>query len=58
MIKAAAWRLARILHVRPADAMKTLAVQPKLDVAFPDRIINERRGEAARLAAKIWRLSR
>ena len=57
MLKAAAWRLARILHLRPADALKGLSQEPKIDAAFPDRIITERRGEAARLAAKIWRLS-
>ena len=58
MMKAAAWRLAKIIHVRPADAIKTLAAQPKLELAFPGRALAERRGEAARLAVKIWRLNR
>ena len=58
MAKAAAWRLAKIIHARPAEVLKVTAGQPKLDLAFPGRVAIERRGEAARLAAKIWRLSR
>ena len=58
MVKATAWRLAKIIHVRPAEVLKALATQPKLEVAFPGRTAAERRGEAARLAVKIWRLSR
>ena len=57
MLKAASWRLAKIIHVRPADVMKTIAAQRKLDLAFPNVALVERRGEAARLAAKIWRLA-
>lgn len=58
MVKATAWRLAKIIHVRPAEVLKALASQPKLELAFPGRTAAERRGEAARLAVKIWRLSR
>jgi hypothetical protein len=56
MLKAAAWRLAKIIHVRPAEVLKALAMQPKLDAAFPNRASDERWGEAARLAVKVWRL--
>ncbi len=56
MVKAAAWRLARILHVRPAEILTTLATQPKLELAFPGKNAGERAGEAYRLAIKIWRL--
>jgi len=57
MIKAASWRLAKLIHARPADVLKTLSVQPKLEVAFPDRNLDEHWGEACRLAVKIWRLN-
>ena len=57
MLKAASWRLAKIIHVRPAEVVKALSVQRRLDVAFPNVAIAERRGEAARLATKIWRLA-
>ena len=57
MLKAAAWRLARIIHVRPAEVILKLAAEPKLEALLGGRGIIERRGEAARLAAKIRRLS-
>jgi len=56
MLKASAWRLARLVQVRATDVLAKLAVEPVLERAFPDRVRPESRSEAAHLAAKITRL--
>ena len=56
MLKAAAWRLAKIIHQRPADVLNALAGGKALEDAFPGRAPAERQGDAARLVAKIARL--
>src|SRR5690349_15927523 len=47
MVKAAAWRLAQLLHVRPADVLVALKTQPRLDLAFPNRSAGDRISDAA-----------
>jgi len=56
MIKASAWRLARLVQVRATEVVAKLALEPSLERAFPDRVRPESRSEAAHLAAKISRL--
>jgi hypothetical protein len=56
MIKASAWRLARLVQARATDVVAKLAVEPSLERAFPDRVRPESRGEAKHLASKIARL--
>ena len=50
MLKAAAWRLAKLAHVLPSIVLTTQSLDPILDNASQDP------GEARRLAKKIKRL--
>ncbi|HZL35169.1 MAG TPA: hypothetical protein VFC78_07660 [Tepidisphaeraceae bacterium] len=56
MAKAAAWRLGRLLHVRPAEVLASRDLQPMIESALPRLVKDGGRGQAARLAAKISRL--
>ena len=64
MLKAAAWRLARLVHAKPATLMvaEEVKLQELLERAFPPpgpkapRIAG--RGNAERLAAKLLRLQK
>lgn len=58
LAKAAAWRLAKLLHVRPAEVLSTKDLQPMLQRALPRLAQNGSVGQAARLAAKVLRLRR
>ena len=55
MVKAAAWRLAHLLHMRPGDLLATEDLHSLLDKAVPGQAAGDA-GEAARLASKIQRL--
>ena len=57
MAKAAAWRLAKLLHVRPADILASPDLQGLVIRAFPHTGPCSGRGPAARLAAKVTRLA-
>jgi hypothetical protein len=50
MLKAAAWRLAKLAHVLPRTVLTSASLDPILDNASQDP------GEARRLAKKIKRL--
>ena len=50
MLKAAAWRLAKLAHVLPSIVLSSASLDPILDNASQDP------GEARRLAKKIKRL--
>jgi len=56
MIKAAAWRLARLLRVRPADLVVEKDLAVRYQTAFPKPIRGDKHGQAARLIAKMMRL--
>ncbi len=62
MLKAAAWRLAKIVHAKPAAllAMKMATLEDLVEQKWPPGKLHRggRRGEAMRLAAKIERLRR
>ena len=56
MIKASAWRLARIVQMRAIDVIARVAEEPVLERAFPGRVRREYRARAAHLMAKLARL--
>ena len=56
MIKAAAWRLARLLRVRPAELVAENDLAARYQLAFPKPVRGDGHGQAARLIAKIMRL--
>lgn len=56
MMKAAAWRLAQLMHVRPSDVIKTVLENPRPEQLLAVQTVRENRGEAFRLVAKIRRL--
>jgi hypothetical protein len=62
MLKAAAWRLAKIIHSAPAAlrAMNISALEDLIEQTCPATKPHEesQRGEAMRLAAKLERLRR
>ncbi len=62
MLKAAAWRLAKIVHAKPASlvAMEIAALEDLIELKCPQkhRFEASQRGDAMRLANKITRLRR
>lgn len=58
MTKAAAWRLALLLHVRPAEVLANADLRPMIEKALPRLTQEGNRGPAVRLAAKLSRLRR
>ncbi|HWE04526.1 MAG TPA: hypothetical protein VG326_19125 [Tepidisphaeraceae bacterium] len=62
MLKAAAWRLARIIHAKPAAllAMEIPALHELIEKKCPRKNVDKgsQRGDAMRLVAKVQRLRR
>jgi hypothetical protein len=62
MLKAAAWRMAKVIHAKPASllAMKVATLEDLIEQKCPPRKLHQRsgRGEMMRLLAKIARLRR
>ena len=56
MIKAAAWRLAHLLRVRPSVVLAAADLKSLIEQGITQQTKSGEAGEASRLAAKIARL--